>query len=54
MVMIPDMPAVGRGFIEDLTIPPINDTYWTTPVAPKKRRVAIVSSAAVSLSLIHI
>jgi len=48
MVMIPDMPDVGRGFIENLTIPPIKETCWTTPAPPSERRVSIVSSAAVS------
>lgn len=48
MVMIPDMPDVGRGFIENLTIPPITQTYWTTPAPARERRVSIVSSAAVS------
>ena len=48
MVMIPDMPAVGRGFIESLTIPPISKTDWTFPEPANERRVAIVSSAGVS------
>ncbi len=48
MVMIPDMPDVGRGFIQDLSIPPISETHWTLPVPSSERRVAIVSSAAVS------
>ncbi len=48
MVMIPDMPDVGRSFIEDLTIPPVSKTYWTAPVPSTERRVSVVSSAAVS------
>ena len=48
MVMIPDMPDVGRSFIEDLTIPPVSKTYWTAPVPSAERRVSVVSSAAVS------
>jgi len=48
MVMIPEMPAVGRGFISNLTIPPINETFWTTPMPSHERRVSIVSSAAVA------
>ena len=48
MVMIPEMPAVGRGFIEELEVF-INDEYaWTEPVPATERRVALVSSAAVS------
>lgn len=48
MVMIPEMPAVGRSFISNLTIPPIKETYWTPPVPASGRRISIVSSAAVS------
>ena len=48
MVMIPEMPAVGRGFISNLTIPPIEETYWTPPVPANERRISVVSSAAVS------
>ncbi len=48
MVMIPEMPAVGRGFISNLTIPPLEETPWTPPVPASERRVSIVSSAAVS------
>jgi D-proline reductase (dithiol) PrdB len=48
MVMIPEMPAVGRGFISKLTIPPVEGTPWTAPPPASERRVAIVSSAAVS------
>ena len=48
MVMIPEMPRVGRGFIENLSIPPVSDTPWVKPVPVGERRVSIVSSAAVS------
>ncbi len=48
MVMIPEMPRVARGFIEDLSIPKVTDTPWTTPAPSRQQRVAIVSSAAVS------
>ncbi len=48
MVMIPEMPAVGRGFIEELE-EFVNDEYaWTQPVPAAERRVAVVSSAAVT------
>jgi len=42
------MPAVGRGFISDLEPPRIAEPAWTQPVPGAERRVAIVSSAAVS------
>lgn len=48
MVMIPEMPRVGRGFIENLTIPEVAETPWVSPVPPTERRVSIVSSAAVA------
>ena len=48
MVKLVDMPAVGRGFIADLEKPEIAQEKWTEPVAAVDRRVAIVSSAAVS------
>ena len=48
MVMIPEMPAVGRGFISNLTIPPVEETPWTPPLPAGERRISIVSSAAVS------
>ncbi len=48
MVMIPEMPRVGRGFIENLTIPAVAETPWVSPVPPAERRVSIVSSAAVA------
>ena len=48
MVLIPEMPAVGRGFIKRLKPPDIEKLAWTTPKASAERRVAIVSTAAVS------
>lgn len=48
MVQISEMPAVGRGFIEELEMPEFEHPAWTKPVAAQHRRVAIVSSAAVS------
>ena len=48
MVRLTEMPAVGRGFISNLTIPPIQGTPWTPPMPSGDRRVSIVSSAAVS------
>ena len=41
------MPAVGRGFISELEMPVFEHPAWTVPVPARKRRVAIVSSAAV-------
>jgi D-proline reductase (dithiol) PrdB len=48
MVRLTEMPAVGRGFISRLEMPEFEDPAWTTPVPAIERRVAIVSSAAVS------
>ncbi|MFT5221302.1 MAG: D-proline reductase (dithiol) PrdB [Planctomycetota bacterium] len=48
MVQISEMPAVGRGFIEELEMPEFAHPAWTKPAAAQQRRVAIVSSAAVS------
>jgi D-proline reductase (dithiol) PrdB len=42
------MPAVGRGFISELEPPGIEQSSWTEPLPDAERRVAIVSSAAVS------
>lgn len=42
------MPAVGRGFIERLTMPEIESPSWTSPASADTRRVAVVSTAAVS------
>lgn len=48
MTKIPDMPAIARGFIENLEQPVFDSTPWTTPAPPSQRRVAVVSTAAVS------
>ena len=50
MVRLTEIPAVGRGFISDLTltIPLVESTPWIPPVPAADRRVSIVSSAAVS------
>ncbi|OED34994.1 hypothetical protein AB833_31550 [Chromatiales bacterium (ex Bugula neritina AB1)] len=48
MVRLADMPAVGRGFISELKMPEPGPPAWTPPVAAKDRRVAVVSTAAVS------
>lgn len=48
MVRLTEMPAVGRGFISRLEIPEFEDPAWVRPVPAKERRVAVVSSAAVS------
>ncbi len=48
MVRLTEMPAVGRGFISRLEMPVFEHPAWTQPVPANERRVAIVSSAAVS------
>jgi len=48
MVKTSEMPAVGRGFIENLTMPGFTNTPWTKPGPAKDRKVSIVSTAAVS------
>ena len=48
MVRLTEMPAVARGFISELEIPVFEDPAWVKPVPATDRRVAIVSSAAVS------
>ena len=48
MARISDMPAVGRGFIEALELPRFDAPAWTRPAPAAARRVAVVSSAAVS------
>ncbi|MEM7536008.1 MAG: glycine/sarcosine/betaine reductase selenoprotein B family protein [Chloroflexota bacterium] len=48
MTKIIEMPAVGRGFISDLKMPVYEQPAWTRPVPAKERRIAIVSTAAVS------
>ena len=48
MVRITEMPAVGRGFIEELELPEFDNPAWEKPAPAASRRVAVVSSAAVS------
>jgi len=48
MVLIPDMPAVGRGFISRLEKYTFDNLSWTQPKETKSRRVSIVSTAAIS------
>ena len=48
MIRLTEMPAVGRGFISNLEIPVFDNPAWVKPVPVEDRRVAIVSSAAVS------
>jgi len=48
MVKLAEMPAVGRRFISELEMSEPDQPAWTQPVAAAKRRIAIVSTAAVS------
>lgn len=48
MTKIADMPAIARGFIENLDQPVLDNTPWTASVPKNKRRIAVVSTAAVS------
>lgn len=48
MVKLAEMPAVGRGFISELEMQAPEEQSWTKPVPAAQRRIAIVSSAAVS------
>lgn len=48
MVRITEMPAVGRGFIEDLKAFEVTKTGWNEPVPANERRISIVTSAALS------
>tara|TARA_B100000287_G_scaffold76303_1_gene68319 strand:- start:7604 stop:8059 length:456 start_codon:yes stop_codon:yes gene_type:complete len=48
MVLIPEMPAVGRGFISRLEPPNIEEYFWINPKASKDRKISVVSTAAVS------
>ena len=48
MVLVRQMPAVGRGFIERLEPPDIKNLNWTNPAPQNNRKVAIISTAAVS------
>ena len=48
MVKMTEMPAVGRGFISNLEMPVYEHPAWTRPAPAKERRIAIVSTAALS------
>jgi len=48
MVRLTEMPVVAHGFISELELPRFDNPAWVKPAAPEKRRVAIVSTAAVS------
>ncbi len=48
MVLIPEMPAIGRGFISRLEKYTFDNPAWTVPKEATSRRVSIVSSAAIS------
>ena len=48
MVLIPEMPAIGRGFISRLEKYTFDNPAWTIPKDKSSRRVSIVSSAAIS------
>ena len=48
MVLLAEMPAVGRDFIANLEMPDNLEQPWTPAVPANKRRVAVVSTAAVS------
>ena len=48
MVLINEMPAVGRGFISRLEKYTFDNPSWNKPKNSKDRRVSIVSSAAIS------
>ena len=48
MVLIPEMPAVGRGFISRLEKYTFDNPACTIPKEKSSRRVSIVSSAAIS------
>ena len=48
MVLIPEMPAIGRGFISRLEKYTLDNPAWSVPKEASSRRVSIVSSAAIS------
>ena len=48
MTKISEMPIVGRDFISNLKLPNFEKLAWTTPTPANKRRVSIVSTAAIS------
>ena len=48
MVLIPEMHAIGRGFISRLEKYTFDNPAWSVPKEASSRRVSIVSSAAIS------
>jgi D-proline reductase (dithiol) PrdB len=48
MVLIPEMPTIGRGFISRLEKYTFDNPAWSVPKEASSRRVSIVSSAAIS------
>ena len=48
MTKIDQMPAVAREFISNLILPTIEKRTWTKAASAEKRRVSVVSTAAVS------
>jgi len=48
MVKIAEMPEVGRRFISELEMQAPGEPAWTKSVSAEQRRIAIVSTAAVS------
>ena len=48
MILIPEMPAIGRGFISRLEKYTFDNPAWTIPKEKSSSRVSIVSSAAIS------
>ena len=48
MVLIPEMPAIGRGFISRLEKYTFDNPAWSVPKEASSRRVSIVSSAAIT------
>ncbi len=48
MVRLTEMPAVGRGFISELEIAEVERAAWSAPVPASERRIALVSTAALS------
>lgn len=48
MVLLAEMPSVGRGFISELEMQEAEKPSWTPPVPAAERRIAVVSTAAVS------
>ena len=48
MTKISEMPVVGRDFISNLKLPNFEKVAWTKPNPANKRRISIVSTAAIS------